>query len=175
MEYRIGQCTEKQLPEILDIFNEAILNSTALYDYKPRSMENMQAWYAAKQQGNFPIIGVFDPYEKLLGFTSYGSFRNWPAYKYSVEHSIYIRTDRRGKGLGKMLLRTIIKSAEKQDYHVLIGGIDASNTASIQLHEMEGFVLSGTIRQAGYKFGKWLDLSLYQLILKTPKYPKEDR
>jgi len=175
MEYRIGSCTEKQLPEILEILNEAILHSTALYDYKPRTMENMQTWFAAKQQGNYPIIGVFDPGEKLLGFSSYGSFRNWPAYKYSVEHSIYIRSDRRGKGLGKMLLREIIKSAEEQDYHVLIGGIDASNTASIHLHEKEGFVLSGTIRQAGYKFGEWLDLSFYHLILKTPKYPKEDR
>jgi len=172
MENRIGSCTEKQLPEILDIFNEAILNSTALYDYKPRTMENMKTWYAAKQQGNFPIIGVFDPSEKLLGFTSFGSFRNWPAYKYSVEHSIYIRSDRRGEGLGKLLLRAIIKNAEEQDYHVLIGGIDASNTASIHLHEMEGFVLSGTIRQAGFKFGKWLDLSFYQLTLKTPENPK---
>jgi len=175
MEYRIRQCTEKQLPEILEIFNEAILNSTALYDYKPRTMENMQTWYTAKRQGNYPIIGVFDPDEKLLGFASFGSFRNWPAYKYSVEHSIYIRSDRRGNGLGKILLREIIKSAEEQDYHVMIGGIDASNTTSIHLHEKEGFVWSGTIKQAGYKFGKWLDLSFYQLILKTPKYPEEDQ
>ena len=175
MEYRIRQCTEKQLPEILEIFNEAILHSTALYDYKPRTMENMQTWYTAKQQGNYPIIGIFDFDDTLLGFASFGSFRNWPAYKYSVEHSIYIRSDRRGNGLGKILLREIIKSAEEQDYHVMIGGIDASNTTSIHLHEKEGFVWSGTIKQAGYKFGKWLDLSFYQLILKTPKYPEEDQ
>lgn len=175
MEYRIRQCDENQLPEILEIFNEAILHSTALYDYQPRTMENMQTWYTAKLQGNYPIIGVFDPEDQLLGFTSYGSFRNWPAYKYSVEHSIYIRSDRRGKGLGKLLLREIIKSAEEQDYHVLIGGIDASNTASIHHHEKEGFVWSGTIKQAGYKFGKWLDLSFYQLILNTPVLPVEDK
>ena len=175
MEYKIRQCNEKLLPEILEILNDAILHSTALYDYKPRTMENMQTWYAAKQQGNYPVIGVFDADDQLLGFTSYGSFRNWPAYKYSVEHSVYIRSDKRGKGLGKFLLREIIKSAEEQDYHVLIGGIDASNTASINLHEKEGFVFSGTIKQAGYKFGKWLDLSFYQLILKTPKYPEEDK
>lgn len=175
MEYRIRRCDENQLPEILEIFNEAILHSTALYDYKPRTMASMRTWYAAKQQGNYPIIGVFDPDDQLLGFTSYGSFRNWPAYKYSVEHSIYIRSDMRGKSLGRILLREIIKSAEEQDYHVLIGGIDASNATSISLHEKQGFVFSGTIQQAGYKFGKWLDLSFYQLILKTPKYPKEDR
>ena len=175
MGYIIRSCSENQLPEILEIFNDAILNSTALYDYNPRSMDTMQSWYATKQAGNYPIIGVFDGNDTLLGFASYGSFRNWPAYKYSVEHSIYVRSDMRGKGLGKLLLKEIIKSAEAQDYHVLIGGIDASNTASIRLHEKEGFVFSGTIHHAGYKFGRWLDLSFYQLILKTPKYPEEDR
>lgn len=175
MEYQVKSCTGKQLPEILEILNEAILHSTALYDYKPRTMENMKSWYSAKQQGNYPVIGVFDSDENLLGFTSFGPFRNWPAYKYSVEHSIYVRSDMRGKGLGELLLKEIVKSAGSQDYHVLIGGIDASNTASIHLHEKEGFVFSGTINHAGYKFGRWLDLSFYQLILKTPEYPEEDR
>jgi len=174
MGYIIRTCCEKQLPEILEIFNDAILNSTALYDYKARSMDSMQSWYAAKQAGNFPVIGVFDGNDALLGFASYGSFRNWPAYKYSVEHSVYIRSDRRGEGLGALLLKEIIKCAESQDYHVMIGGIDASNIASIKLHEMEGFVFCGTIKHAGYKFGKWLDLSFYQLILETPKYPIAD-
>src|SRR5665647_1820680 len=109
MEYYIRPCTEKQLPEILEIFNEAILNSTALYDYKPRTMESMQIWYAAKQAGDYPIIGAFDADNTLLGFASYGSFRNWPAYKYSVEHSIYIRSDYRGNGFGKLLLKEIVK------------------------------------------------------------------
>ncbi len=175
MEYQVKSCTEKQLPEILEILNEAILHSTALYDYKPRTMENMNSWYSAKQQGNYPVIGAFDSDENLLGFTSFGPFRNWPAYKYSVEHSIYVRSDMRGKGLGKLLLKEIIKGAEAQDYHVLVGGIDASNTASILLHEKEGFVFCGTINHAGYKFGRWLDLSFYQLILKTPEYPEGDR
>jgi len=173
MEFKIKSCNEKQLPEILEIFNEAILNSTALYDYKPRTMETMKVWYVAKLKGQYPILGLFDSKDSLLGFASYGSFRNWPAYKYSIEHSIYIRSDLRGRGLGKVLLKEIIKSAEAQDYHIIIGGIDASNIASIKLHEKEGFVFAGTIKQAGYKFGRWLDLSFYQLILKTPKYPEE--
>lgn len=171
MEYRISPCTEKQLPEILEILNEAILHSTALYDYKPRTLDDMKNWYSAKQQGNYPIIGVFDPEENLLGFSSYGPFRNRPAYKYTIEHSVYVRSDMRGKGLGRILLREIIKSAEEQDYHVMIGGIDASNINSIILHEKEGFVFCGTIKQAGYKFGEWLDLSFYQFILKTPGVP----
>lgn len=173
MGYIIRSCTENQLPEILEIFNEAILNSTSLYDYNPRTIDTMQNWYAAKKAGNFPVIGVFDGNDTLLGFASYGSFRSWPAYKYSVEHSVYIRSDWRGKGLGTILLKEIIKCAEAQEYHVMIGGIDASNIASIKLHEKEGFVFCGTIKHAGYKFGKWLDLSFYQLIMKTPESPEE--
>ena len=174
MELHLKPCTEKQLPEILDIFNDAILNSTALYDYKIRTMETMQVWYADKLNGNYPIIGAFDEHDTLLGFATYGMFRVRPAYKYTVEHSIYVRHDRRGHGTGKVLLKEIIKKAEEQDYHVLIGGIDASNTVSILLHEKEGFEFCGLIKQAGYKFGKWLDLAFYQLILKTPEDPNEN-
>jgi phosphinothricin acetyltransferase len=169
----IKLCGEKQLPEILDILNDAIVNSTALYDYKPRTMENMKTWFEAKTNGNYPVIGLFDNAGILLGFASYGPFRNWPAYKYTVEHSIYIRPDRRGQGLGKILLQEIINYAMQQDYHVLVGGIDATNAVSIKLHESMGFTGSGTIQHAGYKFGKWLDLAFYQLILKTPQFPVE--
>lgn len=171
MEFQIKPCTEKQLPEILDIFNDAILNSTALYDYKIRTMEMMNAWYADKQKRNYPIVGAFDENDNLLGFSTYGQFRIQPAYKYTLEHSVYVHPDMRGLGLGKILLREIIKKAEEQDYHVIVGAIDASNVVSIQLHEKEGFEFCGFIKQSGYKFGKWLDLALYQLTLKTPENP----
>ena len=175
MDYKIGLCGEKQLPEILEIFNEAIINTTALYDYKPRTLDVIQNWYSQKQKGNYPVIGAFDEGGSLLGFATYGPFRERPAYKYTIEHSVYIRTDVRGRGLGTILLKEIIKQAEKQDYHVMIGGIDASNTESVKLHEKEGFVYCGLIKQAGFKFGKWLDLLFYQLILKTPEHPVEDK
>src|SRR5665647_610867 len=159
MEFQLKECSEKQLPKILAIFNEAILNSTALYDYKPRTLDMMYSWFADKQKGNYPVIGAFDQEGTLLGFMSYGVFRVRPAYKYTVEHSVYVRSDMRGQGIGKVLLKEIIKKAEEQNYHVIIGGIDASNLLSIQLHEKEGFVSCGLVKQAGYKFGKWLDLA----------------
>lgn len=171
---QIKLCTVQQLPEILDIFNDAILHSTALYDYKIRTMETMQAWYADKLNQNCPIIGAFDDDTVLLGFATYGMFRVRPAYKYTVEHSVYVRSDKRGGGIGKILLREIIQQAEKQNYHVLVGVIDASNEISIKLHENEGFVLNGIWKEVGYKFGKWLDAAFYQLILKTPENPTED-
>jgi len=164
-------CTEQQLPEILDIFNDAILNSTALYDYKTRTPDMIQAWYANKQKGKYPLIGAFDRDNTLLGFSTYGMFRVQPAYKYTVEHSVYVRPDKRGQGIGKILLKEIVKKAGEQDFHVMVGVIDASNTVSLKLHEKEGFVLTGVMKEVGYKFGKWLDAAFYQLTLKTPDHP----
>jgi len=167
----IIHCDGSYSDQILTIFNEAILNSTALYDYKPRTPEMMRAWFEAKQKGNFPVIGVLNEGGELLGFGSYGSFRAWPAYKYSVEHSIYVDKRFRGQDVGKKLLKEIISTARKQNYHVLIGGIDSQNSASIRLHQRFGFQHAGTIRQVGFKFGRWLDLDFYKLILETPAQP----
>ncbi|MFE8102047.1 N-acetyltransferase family protein [Brenneria goodwinii] len=168
-------CTEaRHAQQILDIFNEAIINSTALYDYKPRPLESMTAWFASRTAGGFPIIGYEDEQGRLLGFATYGSFRDRPAYKYSVEHSLYIHKDHRGKGLGKLLLQQLIAAAKAQGMHTLIAGIDAENSVSVALHEKLGFHHAGTIPQAAFKFGRWLDLVFYQLILETPHHPTEE-
>jgi phosphinothricin acetyltransferase len=165
-------CTHKRhAAGILAILNEAIVNSTALYDYRPRQAESMAAWFDFKSAGNFPVIGLEDEAGELLGFGTYGVFRAWPAYKYSVEHSVYISAGHRGRGFGRLLLGRLIEAAKAQDRHVMIGGIDAQNAHSIALHTQLGFVHAGTIRQAGYKFGRWLDLAFYQLILDTPETP----
>lgn len=157
--------------QILAIFNEAIANSTALYDYKPRTIESMVGWFKTKEANRFPVIGAADDAGQLLGFASYGTFRAWPAYKYSVEHAVYIHKDHRGRGLGRALLQRLIATATEQQYHVMIGGIDATNAGSIKLHEQLGFTHSGTIQHAGFKFGRWLDLAFYQLLLETPAAP----
>ncbi len=156
---------------ILDIFNEAIANSTALYDYDPRTLASMVTWFEAKKLGGFPVIGMVDATDRLLGFASYGQFRAWPAYKYSIEHSVYVHKDHRGQGIGLALMQQLIAIATAQQYHTLIGGIDLTNTASIALHLKLGFKQAGTIEQAGFKFGRWLDLGFYQLLLATPDNP----
>lgn len=172
MTAQLITCTfEDHAEQILAILNDAIENSTALYDYKPRKMENMVTWFEAKKTGCFPVIGAVDENGKLLGFASYGTFRAWPAFKYSVEHSIYVHKDARGMGLGKVLLEAIIQAAKDNGVHVLIGGIDCDNVGSIALHEKYGFKLVGTLPQIGFKFGRWLDMAFYQLILETPTNP----
>jgi L-amino acid N-acyltransferase len=166
------QCTEERHGgAILAIFNEAIVNSTALYDYRPRAPEAMGPWFAAKRAGGFPVIGAEDDAGQLLGFASYGTFRAWPAYKYTVEHSIYIERSHRGRGLGRTLLEALVSEASQRNVHTLVGAIDLQNTASIGLHQRLGFEHAGTIRQAAFKFGRWLDLAFYQRILETPLEP----
>lgn len=156
---------------ILEIFNDAILNSTALYDYAPRTLQSMVNWFEAKDQGGFPVIGIENQAGTLRGFASYGTFRAWPAYKYTVEHSVYVHKAHRGQGLGTVLVRELVAEARRNGVHALIGGIDATNTGSIALHEKLGFRHVGTLPQVGFKFGRWLDLALYQLLLDTPDCP----
>lgn len=168
---KIIDCGESHIAAILAILNESILNSTAVYDYQPRSMETISTWFAAKRQGGFPVLGAVSDHGELIGFATYGAFRPWPAYKYTVEHSLYVDAERRRKGIGKQLLGALIERAMKQNYHAIIGGIDSANTASIALHVKLGFMHVATLPEVGFKFGRWLDLYFYQLNLSTPERP----
>lgn len=173
-EYTIVECTlEEHGDAILDILNDAIVNSTALFDYEPRTSENMVAWFQTKLAGNFPVIGLVNEGNTLVGFSTMGSFRPFPANKYTVEHSVYVHKDYRGEGLGKRLLELIIEAAQERDLHAMVGGIDATNQGSIELHKKHGFVHVGTLPEVGFKFGRWLDLAFYQLTLKTPQNPTD--
>jgi L-amino acid N-acyltransferase len=156
---------------ILAILNEAIVTSTALFDYRPRDSNSMIEWFRAKDARRFPVLGAVAADGALMGFASYGTFRAWPAYKYTVEHSVYVHKDQRRKGVARALMARLIAVAEQQDYHVMVGGIDATNAASIALHEQLGFERAGVIRHAGFKFGRWLDLAFYELRLATPAAP----
>lgn len=165
------RCTRAHAAAILAIYNEEIAHSTSLWDYRPRTPEMMDAWFAEKERGQFPVLGVSAVDGTLLGFATYGKFRERPANKYTVEHSLYVAAPFRRRGVGRVLLREVIAAATLQDYHVLVGGIEAGNAGSIALHVEFGFACAGIIQQAGFKFGCWLDLAFYQLVLKTPAQP----
>ncbi|MDP4095395.1 GNAT family N-acetyltransferase [Paenibacillus sp. P96] len=169
----LRKAKESHLPEILDIYNDAIMNTTAVYTYKPQTLENRMRWFHDKQENGFPVI-VLEDGGQAMGFATYGPFRPWPAYKYTAEHSVYVHKDYRRRGAGKLLIQEIIKLAEANGYATLIAGVDAANEGSIVLHKKLGFTHSGTIRKAGYKFGNWLDLAFYQLDLDGPQQPTED-
>jgi len=158
---------------LLDIVNDTIATSTALYEYHPRTVEGMESWFRSKADGRFPVLVAHDDRDLVLGFATYGPFRSFPAYKYTVEHSVYVHRDHRGRGVGTALMQQLMARAVSQQYHTLIGVVDAGNAASVALHERLGFVRAGVVRQAGFKFGGWLDAAIYQLILPTPDAPVE--
>jgi phosphinothricin acetyltransferase len=166
-------CDRTFVPAIRTILNDAIANTTAVWDYRPRSAATMNDWFAEKQRQALPVIGLVDG-ESLLGFATYGPFRAWPAYKYTVEHSLYVDARFRRRGFGRLLLDALLKDAQARDYHAVIGGIASDNEASLKLHEKAGFLRCGTIREAGYKFERWLDLTFVQRLLDTPASPHGD-
>ena len=159
------------LTAIHAILNHAIATSTALYDYEPWSTEALAQWFGNKSKQGLPIRGAYDSEGQLLGFATYGPFRSQPAYKYTVEHSVYVRQESTNQGIGTSLLSDLIAQATRAQYHVLIGCIVHDNRASIALHQKLGFTHCGTVKQAGFKFGRWLDAAFYQKTLHTPSNP----
>ena len=149
---------------ILDIVNHNILNSTALYDYKPRTLENQIAIFEEKLKKGFPIIVAVDN-ETLVGFGYYSEFRFREAYKFTVEHSVYAHPNHIGKGIGKLILENLINLAKLQKLHTMIGVIDAENKSSIEFHKKFGFEIAGTIKDSGFKFDRWLHSVFMQKIL----------
>jgi L-amino acid N-acyltransferase YncA len=168
----IRHVVDDDLPELLRIYNEVILRTTAVYDYKPHTLEMRREWLKTKRQQGFPVFVAHDD-DAVVGFSSIGPFRNWAAYKYSVENSVYVTSDHRGKGIGKMLIPPLIQAAREMDMHTIVASIDATNESSIRLHQFFGFEEVAYFKQVGYKFGRWLDLKFFQLMLETPKNPAE--
>ncbi len=167
---QVRNATEKDLPEMLSIYNDIILNTTAVYDYLPHTIEMRQSWYKTKQEQGFPVF-VAEEEGRVVGFSSIGPFRAWAAYKYSVENSVYVAAAMRGRGIGKLLIPPLIEAAGRLQMHTVIAGIDATNDSSIRLHKSFGFEETAHFKQVGYKFGRWLDLKFFQLILNTPENP----
>ena len=161
---RIREAIETDLQQILSIYNEIILNTTAVYDYEPHSMEMRLQWFATKRIQGFPVF-VAEENMMILGFSSIGPFRAWAAYKYSVENSVYVAAEARGQGIGKLLMLPLIDAARKLKLHTIIAGIDATNEASLRLHKSFGFEEVAHFKEVGWKFGRWLDLKFLQLIV----------
>jgi len=168
----IREAREADLPALLAIYNHVILHTTAVYTYEPQTMEARKAWYADKVSAAYPVY-VAEEAGTVVGFSSYGPFRAWPAYKYTIENSVYVTEEQRGKGIGKLLIQPLIASAKAKGFHAIIAGIDAANDASIRLHASLGFVEVAHFKQVGFKFGRWLDLKFMELLLETPASPVE--
>ena len=167
---QVRDAIEADLPAILAIINEATLNTTAVWGITPTTLEARRAWWQERTEAGFPVLIAAEG-DAVLGFASYGSFRPWEGYKHTVEHSVYVDAAARGKGVGRALLAALIARATASDKHVMIAGIDASNSVSIRLHAAFGFTEAGTLRQVGRKFDRWLDLLFMQRLLSSGDAP----
>jgi L-amino acid N-acyltransferase len=156
------------LDSIVAIYNDVIASSTAVYTDRPATVEDRRAWMDARRTSGFPILVAIDESD-VVGFASFGEWRGaWPGYIYTVEHSVHVRADRRGRGVGHLLVGALKARATQLRKHVMIGGIDAANEASIRFHERLGFVPVAHFREVGRKFDRWLDLVFMQCFLTTP-------
>jgi L-amino acid N-acyltransferase YncA len=160
----IHDAMEADLPEMLSIYNDIILNTTAVFDYDAHTLEMRKEWFAARKAEGFPV-SVAKENGKVVGFSSIGPFRKWGAYQYSVENSLYVAAGFRGKGIGKLLLKELIDAAKQLKKHTIIAGIGGPNEASIALHKSFGFKEVACLKEVGYKFNQWLDLRFLQLMI----------
>ena len=160
----IRDAAVEDLPGILAIYNDVIATSTAVYREDPATLEDRRQWFTARREQSYPILVASDG-SALLGFASYGDFRSWPGYRFSVEHSVHVRADQRGRGVGTLLMEALIQRAVDQGKHVMVGGVDADNEPSLRFHERLGFVRAARLREVGFKFGRWLDLVFVQRVL----------
>jgi L-amino acid N-acyltransferase YncA len=160
----IRDAVEADLPALLEIFNDVVATSTAIYMDAPTTLEERAQWRRGRIAGGFPVI-VSEDESGVTGYASFGEFRGRPGYRFTVEHSVYVRDDRRGSGIGVVLMEHLLTRAKAQKLHVMIAGVDAENKASIRFHERLGFERVAHFKQVGYKFGRWLDLVFLQRTL----------
>jgi L-amino acid N-acyltransferase YncA len=159
--FTIGDAGEADLAGLLAIYNDVIATSTAVYADQPVTLEDRRQWWQARRAQGYPVLVARDAHG-VAGFASFGDFRAWPGYRYSVEHSVHVRPGGRGRGAGTLLLQSLFPRAAALGKHVMIAGVDADNAASVRFHERLGFEACGRLREVGYKFDRWLDLLFLQ-------------
>jgi L-amino acid N-acyltransferase len=160
----IRDATEDDLPGMLAIYNDVVATSTAIYRDDPMPAIDYQAWWRTRTGQGYPVL-VAAAGAEVLGVASFGDFRAWPGYRFTVEHSVHVRADRRGRGIGVQLVQSLIRHAEQRGKHVMIAGVDADNAASLRFHARLGFERVAHFREVGFKFGRWLDLVFLQRTL----------
>lgn len=164
MTVELRDATVDDLSGIMEIYNDAVLNTTAIWNDVLVDLENRKEWFAARKSRGFPVIvAILDG--KVAGYASYGDWRAFDGYRHTREHSVYVQKDARGHGIGKKLMQALIDHAAGNDVHVLIAAIEAENIASIRLHESLAFRVVGRFSEVGIKFGRWLDLTCMELKL----------
>jgi phosphinothricin acetyltransferase len=161
---QVRDAREEDLAGVLAIYNDVIATTTAIFRDEPATLEDRREWWQARAAQGYPVLVAIED-DAVVGFASFGDFRAWPGYRYTVEHSVHVRADRRGSGVGQALMHPLIARARTLGKHVMMAGVDADNAGSIRFHERLGFERVGHLREVGFKFGRRLDLVFLQRLL----------
>ena len=162
---KVRPASYDDLSGILEIYNEAVLTTTATYDYDPRTIEHRIAWYEDHVKNDYPIFVAVNNQGRVVGWSALNQFHARIGYRFTSENSVYVAADQRGKGIGKLLMPPLIEGARQRGLHAILAGIDADNEASVRLHASFGFEKVARLRQVGFKFGRWLDVIYMELLL----------
>jgi L-amino acid N-acyltransferase len=157
---------------ITEIYNDAVLHSTASWDLEPASLQERLDWFGTKIAGQWPVL-VAEEEGEVAGWGSFGPFRDKPGYRHTVEHSVYVRRDRHGRGIGSRLITALVSEAQHRSFHAMLGGVSADNAAALAFHETHGFVAVGRLREVGRKFDRWLDLVFLQRLLNEEQHGQD--
>lgn len=161
----VRPATRDDLAGILEIYNDAVLTTTATYDYEPRTIEHRRVWFEEHERDNYPVFVAAGPDRRVLGWSALNPYHARPGYRFTSENSVYVAADQRGRGLGRLLLAPLMDAAQERGLHAIIAAIDAENAASIRLHAAFGFERVGLFKQVGFKFGRWLDVLYMERLL----------
>ena len=164
MDITIRAACSSDLPAMLGIYNEVIANSTAIYCDEPGDLDFMKTYLQGRGQAGFPVF-VAESAGQLVGYGSFGTFRPRPGYRFTVEHSVHVRRDMRGQGVGNTLMAALIKRAKAGGYRVMLGAVDSGNTESLEFHRRLGFEIHSALPNVGQKFGRPLDMTFVSLQL----------
>ena len=167
----VRDAVEADLPAICEIYNRAVRDTFAIWSEVETSVAQRSVWMKGRRAAGFPVL-VASPADRLsevLGYASFGVFRDFPGYVKTVEHSVYVANEAQRRGVGRALLSALIERARSGGFETMVGGIDAANAASLALHERAGFELQGVLKGVGRKFGKSLDLAFMVKALRSPE------
>lgn len=161
----IRPATTADLPGILEIYNDAVLHTTATYDYEPRTLEHRAAWFVEHQREDYAVFVAVDAAGRVAGWSALNRYHDRMGYRFTAENSVYVAAARRGQGIGRRLMPPLLEAAQRRGLRAIIAGIDATNEPSLRLHAAFGFEKVGHFRQVGFKFGRWLDVAYLERLL----------
>ncbi len=171
LNVQIRDALDTDLAGILRIYNDAVENSTAIWNDRIVDLDNRRAWLAERHDQGYPVLVAIDEGGQVAGYASFGPWRPHDGFRHTVENSVYVSPDHRGSGIGRSLMKALIERARQLEKHVMVAFIESENRASVHMHQQLGFIHVGQMRQVGCKFGRWLDLTMMQLTLNRTSKP----